>query len=93
MIIEQAKSIDIILGEGDVGIGVAIDSDENPRGIVFQQLNSKCAVGADINSEDIENEAKVVHIVFLNEGGIRSLAEGINRFVEKLLAVNKEESK
>lgn len=94
MIIEQAKSIDIILGDGDIGIGVVENQDKQTCGIGFRQLTNKHDIGTHVGiHEDESEDIKRVTILFANKQGIESLMLGIQRFLAKLAEEETEESK
>lgn len=94
MIIEYSNSINVILGDGDIGIGVVGNQDKQAYGIGFRQLTKKHDVGSCVGDHEDESEdIKRVTILFANKQGIESLMLGIQRFLAKLAEEEAEEEK
>lgn len=82
MIKVKEDMTNVYLGEGTIGIGVTLDSEtKRPCGICFCELEEKVEIGTTIKS-GVWSSLNNVNIIFSNETGIKSLLEGIERFVE-----------
>ena len=81
MIYENDKQITVVLGEGDIAIGVSV-GDGIPYGISIQQLNRKHEINSELGTDDIKDEVKQINILFANKGGVESLVRALERFAK-----------
>jgi len=90
MIYENDKQITVVLGEGDIALGVSV-MDDNPYGISIQQLNGKHEIGSELGTDDIKDGVKQISILFANKEGIESLARALERFAKAVAGKRQEE--
>ena len=83
MIYENDKQITVVLGEGDIALGVSL-GDGIPYGISIQQLNGKHEIGSDLGTDDIKDGVKQINIIFANKGGVESLVRALERFAKSV---------
>ena len=77
----------IWIGDGDVGIGTALDDEGKACGVSFIQLKEPMEIGAELGRMDNgerEEGLRMVNILFLNRGGIESMIKGLERFLQSV---------
>jgi len=93
MIDAQEDMINIVLGEGDIGIGIAMEvGTMEPRGISFHQLEEKSEIGTFIDTEG-DKSVKPIGIIFSNKKSFYSLIDSLKSFVKAHDEWNREEEK
>lgn len=91
MIYENDKQVTVVLGEGDIALGVSV-GDGKPYGISIQQLNGKFEINSELGTDDIKDGVKQINILFANKGGVESLVRALERFAKAVADKRQEEN-